>query len=384
MSNTTGTQHIGIIGAGIIGLGVGWLLARRGAEVSLFERGRAGQATTRVAAGMLAPFAEVGFEELDLMKLGEQSLRLYPRFLEELKEDAGYAPEFERCGTLLAGMDRDDAAVLKRLYEFRDRINLRVERLTGTGARDRQPLLAPGTTSAIWLPDDAQIDNRTLAQALKAAFVNKGGRLYEQCEVERLLWKGEEIEGLEAGGDSYRFDKVVVAAGPWSGQIGNFPGELMPPLRPVKGQILTLQRSSEFNLNMMIRTPRVYLVPKADGTLRIGATSEERGFDDQPTAGGVKELLEEAWEAIPSIYDLPLLEVTAGLRPAARDNAPVIGPLDSAKGLYLATGHYRDGILYTPVTAYGLAEELTGGAVSESLKPYRPGRFAGDQQDEFN
>lgn len=376
MKRASDQQKIGIVGGGIIGLSIGWRLARNGKEVTVLERNAAGQATTRVAAGMLAPFAEVGFEELDLMKLGEKSLELWPRFLAELEEDAGYAPVFDRCGTLLTGIDRDDAAVLKRLYEFRHRLNLRVERITGTEARERQPLLSPRTTSAVWLPDDAQIDNRRLAGAVKQAFENCGGELAEECEVRKLIVENDKVTGVETGVSEYRFDTVIVAAGPWSGNIGNLPDDVGPPIRPVKGQILTLRRTAEFDLNIMIRTPRVYLVPKNDGTLRVGATSEEQGFDDVPTAGGVKELLDDAWEVIPSIYDLPLIEITAGLRPAARDHAPVIGPAAGLDGLYFATGHNRDGILYSPVTAFGVAKELVQGTTCKSFENYRPQRFS--------
>jgi len=368
--------NVGIVGGGIIGLSIGWQLARRNIKVTIYESEKVGRQTSWVAAGMLAPFAEVGFEELNLMKLGKESLDLYPKFLKELKEDAGDVPEFDQCGTLLAGVDRDDMEILRRLYEFRDRIQLKVEFMTGSKARDFEPLLAPGATSGVWLPDDAQIDHRALIDALKQGFLNQGGSLKEKTKVKALDQENGAVRYVVTSEEeSYAHDVVCLAAGCWINQIEGIPEEARIPMRPVKGQIMSVYKTRDCDLTRMVRTPRVYLVPKKDGPIVIGATSEEQGFDTQPTAGGIKDLLDEAWDIIPSIYDLPLKVTTAGLRPAARDNAPVLGA-SSVEGLYYATGHYRSGILYTPVTAFGMVCELLDGEVWSSLEKYRPTRFS--------
>ena len=327
-----------------------------------------------MAAGMLAPYAEVGFEEIELMRLSQQSLNLYPRFLDELSEDAGDVPAFDRCGTLLVGVDRDDTEYLKRLYDFREELSLTVEMIGGSEAREREPLLSPRVVSAIWLPDDAQIDNRALLQSLKKAFEACGGLLLEQNTIEKVNLKEGRVNGVSTAFSEFRFDKVVVAAGCWSGKLDGIPEEVKPPVRPVKGQIITLRKTEDCELNGIVRSPRMYLVPKEDGTLRLGATSEEQGFDTTPTAGGQKELLEDGWEAVPSIYELPLEETVAGLRPASRDHAPIIGETE-IEGLVYATGHYRHGILLTPVTVYLLTEELLSDTRKEALEPFRPGRF---------
>ncbi|MFH5831459.1 glycine oxidase ThiO [Halalkalibaculum sp. DA384] len=367
-------MKIGIIGGGIIGLSIGWQLLRRGAEVTLFEKGTVGQEASRAAAGMLAPYAEVGFEEIELMKLGQESLRLYPRFLEELAEDVENVPEFDRCGTMLVGVDRDDTEHLQRLYNFREELSLTVEMITGTEAREREPLLSPKIVSAVWLPDDAQIDNRALVRCLRKAFESRGGLLLEKNAVQQIDLAGGTLRGLSTASSNFKFDKVILAAGCWSGKIAGIPDKIKPPIRPVKGQIITLQQTDDCDLKGIVRSPRFYLVPKEDGTIRLGATSEEKGFDQTPTAGGQKELLEEAWEAVPSIYDLPLVETIAGLRPASRDHAPIIGQTEM-EGLYYATGHYRHGILLTPITVYSIADEILDGTVAEVLEPFRPGRF---------
>lgn len=370
----TNTMNIAIIGGGIIGLGLGWQLCRRGAEVTIYDRGEAGQQASHAAAGMLAPHAEVGFEEIELMKLGQESLRLYPRFLDELSEDVSGIPELKQCGTLLIGTDRDDTEYLRRLHDFRERLNLSVELITGTEAREREPLLSPRVVSAVWLPDDAQIDNRLLIRSLKQAFIACGGSLKEHCPVEEVTFSGQSVEGVRTESGLAGHDTVVVAAGSWSGQITGIPEEAAQPVRPVKGQIITLQNTGECDLRGIVRSPRMYLVPKEDGTIRLGATSEEKGFDTRPTAGGAKELLEEGWEAVPSVYDLPLVETIAGLRPAGRDHAPVIGQ-SGAEGLFYATGHYRHGILLTPATVYALTDEILNRKAPDILRPFRPDRF---------
>src|SRR5699024_6613445 len=168
-------MKVGIIGGGIIGLGTGWQLARRGVDVTLFERNRVGEEASRMAAGMLAPSAEVGFEEVALMRLGQESLRLYPRLLDQLSADTDNIPQFDQCGTLMVGIDRDDTEQLKRLYDFRKELKLSAELITGTEAREREPLLSPNVVSAGWLPDDAQIDNRKLLKKLREAFQHRGG-----------------------------------------------------------------------------------------------------------------------------------------------------------------------------------------------------------------
>ncbi|SMO34674.1 glycine oxidase ThiO [Fodinibius sediminis] len=367
-------MNIGIIGGGIIGLGIGWQLVRRGQDVTLFERDTIGEGASRAAAGMLAPYAEVGFEEVPLMEFSRKSLHLYPQLLDELSEQVEEAPVFDQCGTMMAGIDRDDTEYLKRLYDFRRELNLSVELLTGTEAREREPLLSPNVVSALWLPEDAQVDNRKLLHKMKEAFEGAGGVLKEHTAVRKVQVDGSMITGLRTGKEAFEFDNVVLAAGCWSQQIGGIPGPIRPPVRPVKGQIITLEKTDDCPLKGTVRSPRMYMVPKEDGTIRLGATSEEKGFDTRPTAGGQKELLEHGWEMVPSIFDLPFVEVMAGLRPASRDHRPVLGESD-INGLYYATGHYRHGILMAPVTIYAMVEEILNEDGSELLNPFRPQRF---------
>jgi glycine oxidase len=180
---------------------------------------------------------------------------------------------------------------------------------------------------------------------------------------------------VEARGERVDAGVVVVAAGAWSGGLAGIPADVLPPVRPVKGQIVRLKRTNDFALAHMIRGPWAYLLPKADGTLVVGATQEEAGFDVAPTAGGVKNILEHAWEVVPSIYDLPLESIEVGLRPGTRDHRPVIGPT-RVRGLVMATGHFRHGILLAPATAEAVCAGVTTGRFRDDLAAFAPGRFA--------
>ncbi len=360
-----------IVGGGIIGLSIGWQLLRRHVEVTLIDRGEAGKAASWLAAGMLAPNAEVGFEEIDFLKFGEKSLSLYPAFLDTLKEDSGIAVPLDRCGTLMIALDRDDSEYLKRLYEFRKSLKLPAEWMSGSKARELEPMLSPKVVSGLWLANDAQIDNRLLVSALKQAFLNKGGTLIEQCRAHSIDVSARALH-TELG--TIEFSQLILAMGCWSRHIGGIREEHLPPVRPVKGQILTLQMSKELTLSKVVRSPRVYLAPKPDGRLVVGATSEERGFDESITAGGVLDLLQEAYEAVPAIYELTLQEVRVGLRPASRDNEPILGE-SPYPNIFYATGHYRHGILLAPVTAHEMSNYLLNGVFSDEAKPFLASRF---------
>ena len=370
-ANLPAKSDVVIVGGGIIGLSIGWQLLRRGVEVTLIDKGEAGKAASWLAAGMLAPNAEVGFEEMDFLKFGEKSLALYPQFLAELKNDSGIDVPLDPCGTLMIALDRDDSEFLRHLYDFRKSLKLPAEWLSSTKARDLEPLLSPKVVSGLWLPNDAQIDNRLLLSALKHAFLNKGGTLVEHCQVHSVDLS---TRTLSTQNGAIRFSRLVLSMGCWARHIGGISDEHLPPVRPLKGQILTLHMTKSLALSKVIRSPRVYLAPKPDGRLVVGATSEEKGFDDSITAGGVMDLLQEGYEAVPAIYEMTLQEVRTGLRPASRDNEPILGHSPHAHVFY-ATGHHRHGILLAPVTAYEMTNCILDGVFSDEAKPFTASRF---------
>jgi glycine oxidase len=359
-----------VIGGGIIGLSLGWQLLRRGVPVVLFERDKVGRAASWAAAGMLAPHSEVGFEEEEFLRLGIESLREYPRFLDELSSDAGRRVPLDDRGTMIVGFHRDDTERIRRLYEFREELGLPVKWLPGSAGREIEPLLSPRITAAIWLPDDCQINNRDLIEVLKDAFVARGGVLREDTPVRSFVIEDDRAIAVRTDDEEIAASSVVVAAGCWSAQIEG----IKPPVRPVKGQIVSLRMNGEFEFRHVVRAPDAYLLPKNDGRLLVGATQEEMGFDLTPTAGPVMRLIERGWEAIPSIYDLAIDSIDVGLRPGSRDNEPLIGPTE-VSDLYYATGHHRHGILLAPVTAYALCDMILDGKTSELLAPFHPSRF---------
>jgi glycine oxidase len=324
---------------------------------------------------MLAPDAEIGFEELELYKLNRESLRRWPDFAARIEAASGMDVDYRDEGTLIVADDRDSAEALRRLYDFQEEKGLDVEWLTGEEAREIEPFVAPRLTAAIYAPSDHQVDNRRLLEALRAAFEAEGGTLHEETPVRAVVPDPETPAVVTEDGTTVQGQAVVVAAGVWSRELEGLEPDARPPVRPVKGQMIQLRRKRPFDLQHVIRGPEAYLAPKSNGRIVMGATSEEMGFDTTVTAGGLYELLEGGWEVVPGILDLPVDETWAGLRPASRDHAPLLGPT-RAPGIVMATGHYRHGVLLTPVTAEEVARWVRTGETSDWLEPFSPTRFS--------
>jgi glycine oxidase len=366
-----------IVGGGAIGLAVGWRAARRGLSVVVLDRATPGEATSRVAAGMIAPIAEAAPSEPAVLALALESARRYPGFVEELVATGAPDPGYRSCGTLLVARDSDEAAALDRELAFRRSLELPVRRLRGSEARSLEPALAPTLRLGLEIPDDHAIDPRALVRALAHALEHAGGELRSGAEVTELICDGERVRGVRlADGLELEAEQVVVAAGPWSNAVPGLPPAARVPLRPVKGQILGLRDPSGPGLlERVIRMQPGYLVPRGDGRYVLGATVEERGFDTTVTAGAVFELLRDAIELVPGVSEFVVEELMAGIRPGTPDNAPAIGPgvLD---GLFWATGHYRHGILLAPITGELVAGALAGEPLPPLAEPFAPCRFA--------
>ena len=374
-------KKILIIGGGVIGLGIGWQLAKAGASVTIYDRAEAGRAASWAAAGMLAPLAEAHTEEPELLKLGCQSLARYPQWVRELEADAEMSIGYRVEGTLIVGLEPDDTHQLRHLYTAQQDLGLDVEWLTGREAREIEPALSPRVTAAIRCESDHQVDNRLMVKALQRAYQRRGGTLYENEAIKSIHIENGKATGVKTrDGEKQNADVIVLSAGCESAQIQGLPDAIRPPVRPVKGQMLALQMEAGITVKNVIRTVRarypmsVYLVPRTDGRLIIGATTEEMGFDTRLTAGGVFELLRGAWEAVPGVYELPMLETWTGLRPGSRDNAPILGKTPIENLIY-ATGHYRNGILLTPITAYEIAKLILTGETSNTIARFRLDRF---------
>jgi glycine oxidase len=369
-------QHVVIVGGGVIGLGTAWRSLARGIRVTVIDPEPASKAS-HVAAGMLAPVSELDYGEEELLRLGLASRDRYASFVAELEEvsgrDAGYRPD----GVLQVALDSDDLAVLDDLRRFQESLGIATEALSGRECRRREPMLAPSARGGLFAPDDGSIDPRRLTAALLAAIDRLGGTLVRDRAIEILIEGGRATSVRLAGGDVLHAEQVVLAAGPWSHELKGLPPDVVPPVRPVKGQVVRLRTTAPFLsqcLRGLVRGSSVYLVPRADGEIVMGATQEEMGYDTTVTAGGLWELLRDAHELVPGITELAFAEVNAGLRPGSPDNAPLLGP-SAVPGLLLATGHYRNGVLLTPVTADSMAETLATGEPPKIVQPFSPRRF---------
>ncbi|MBV2355604.1 glycine oxidase ThiO [Streptomyces sp. J2-1] len=373
------TYDVLVVGGGIIGLVTAWRSARRGLAVAVVDPEPGGGAA-RVAAGMLAAVTELHHGEERLLALNLESARRYPAFAAELAEVSGQDLGYRRCGTLAVALDADDRADLRELHALQLRCGLDADWLTGRECRRLEPMLAPGVRGGLRVDGDHQIDPRRLATALLTA-CERAGVAFHRARAERLDVRGGRATGLTlADGSAPGAGQVVLAGGAFSALLDGVPEEVRPPVRPVKGQVLRLTVPARYapflsrTVRAVVRGSGVYLVPRENGELVIGATSEEQGFDTTVTAGGVYELLRDAHALLPGITELPLTETRAGLRPGSPDNAPLLGP-SGLDGLLLATGHHRNGVLLTPVTGDVMAETLAGGAVPAVARPFAPERF---------
>src|SRR5512144_1622454 len=361
-----------IVGGGVIGLAIAWRAAGRGLRVSVVDPDP-GSGASRVAAGMLAPVTEVHYGEERLLALTLASAARYPDFVADLAEASGRDPGYRACGTLAVALDADDLAA------FQASLGLAIERLTGRECRRLEPMLAPSVRGGVLVEGDHQVDPRRLVPALLTA-VERAGVTMSRAAAAEIVVAADRVAGVRlADGTEIAADVVVLAAGCRSAAIAGLPEHVVPPVRPVKGQILRLHGDPRHpflgrTVRGLVAGSPVYVVPRADGEIVLGATMEEQGYDERVTAGGVYELLRDAHLVLPGISELPLVETAAGLRPGTPDNAPLIGPAQ-LPGLVLATGHHRNGILLTPVTADAVAELLATGALPDLAAPFAPDRF---------
>lgn len=368
-----------VVGGGIIGLVTAWRTAQRGLSVAVVDPGPGGGAA-QVAAGMLAAVTELHYGEQTLLALNVESARRYPRFAAELSEASGQDLGYRACGTLAVALDADDRAHLRELHAFQRKSGLESVWLSGRECRRLEPMLAPGVRGGLRVDGDHQIDPRRLASALVTA-CERAGVTFHRQRAERLSVIQDRAQGVTlTDGTALTAGQTVLATGSHSASLPGVPDEARPPVRPVKGQVLRLTvppRYAPFlsrTIRAVVRGSHLYLVPRVNGELVVGATSEELGWDTTVTAGGVYELLRDAHELVPGITELPLTETCAGLRPGSPDNAPLLGPT-TLPGLLLATGHYRNGVLLTPVTGDAMAHALTTGELPPEAAPFAPDRF---------
>ena len=365
---------VAVAGGGLIGLATAWRAAQRGLSVTVVDDSP-GTGASAASAGMLAPVTEAGYREEALLRLGLASVQRWPAFAADVEAASGTPVGLRTAGTLVVGFDEDDVRELTALHAFQTELGLAAERLTPREARRREPSLTPRVRGGLLVAGDHSVDGRALHAALLRAAEDTGVRLVRD-RVTALRVDGGRAAGLEtAGGASVVAGSVVLALGAHSGRL---PGVPPLPVRPVKGQILRLAGATDLlegTVRALVRGRQVYLVPYAGDRLIVGATTEDRGFDPTVTAGGVHDLLHDAIDVVPGISELELVETLARWRPGTPDNAPLLGP-GPLPGLVLATGHHRNGVLLTPVTAEVTAELLATGRLPELASSFTADRFA--------
>ncbi|GHC91973.1 glycine oxidase ThiO [Nocardiopsis terrae] len=379
-----------VVGGGVIGRVTAWRVAQRGLSVTLVEpdpvtEPSSARAASTVAAGMLTPATEAVFGEEELMEFGVRSAGLYTDFVTELQAASGVDVGHRRTGTLLVAFDRDDLAVLTRLHELHRHLGVPTERLTSRGCRRLEPVLAPGVRGGVLAPEDHSVDPRRLLLALALAGEREGVReVRGHAEEITSPGPGGARLGVRlADGSVLPADQAVLAAGCWGDRV-RVPEPVVPPLRPVKGQLLRARVPAgepplvNRTVRGLVRGFPVYLVPRDGGEVVVGATQEELGHDTALTVGGLWQVLRDARELVPGVSELEVTETCVGLRPGSPDNEPLLGPT-RVPGLHLAAGHFRHGVLLAPATGDAMAEALTRGALPAYARRFAADRFTAGQ-----
>lgn len=356
-----------IIGAGVVGAACAWRLASAGLRVIVFDRQAPGSGASQAALGVLGfharPQMPAAFD-----RLCRQSRRYYPAIVDELREVTGQAPDYRPCGQLSVALNEGDLDQLEEDYSANVALGVQVDRPTPEECQ----LLAPGLNQrvcgALFLPDDAWIDNTALTLTIVRA-AEQAGAVFKRGEVQTIVHESGRVSGVRVDGELWPAGWFVIAAGCWSGQIVGGPSL---PVQPVRGQALMVAGQP---IRRIVMSPRGYLVPKGDGQSMIGATVEQVGFDEANTLGGIWELVEAGLEIAPRLKGSEFLGAWAGLRPGTPDNLPFIGPFGEFPNLIAATGHFRNGILLAPITAAMVRSIVTGEAPPADLGPFSPDRI---------
>lgn len=369
------SRDVVVVGAGIIGAAIGWRCAQRGLTVTMVDPDPS-RGAWRTAAGLLAPVTELHYAEAPLFALGTASLARYADFCTELTALTDLPTAFWRCGTISSAWDGADVAALRDLHAFWRTLGVEADLFTGRELRALEPALAPGLPGGLLARDDHSVDPRLLHAALLRAAGLAGARLLRDTGALRV--RHDRVEAIVMGdGTVISAGAVVIAAGAWSGSVAGLPSDARPAVRPVKGQTVLLRPARpvlQHVVRASVQGNHVYLVPRESGDIVVGASLEEAGFDERPRAGAVYDILRDALTVVPELAEAEQVEVRTGLRPGSPDNAPLIGE-SGVHGLLLATGHYRNGVLLTPVTADLVAGYLATGGWDELAAPFAPTRF---------
>lgn len=369
------TFDVAIAGGGLIGSSIALELARAGLRVGVFDRHEPGMEASWASAGILSPAPESP-AMIGMVPLGKASMQIYLGFVAMVEELSGQSVGYRRKGTLEVLTSRHAREELSTIIAVHHGLGLRAEPLSAVDARELEPSLREDVEAAVLRPDEASVDNRLLTQALLSSARNSGVEIFSNCGVDAIWREGEQCKGLIASSEKISAKHTIIAAGCFSGEIRG--AEPYVPVRPAKGQMISL-RCPEAKIERVLWGDDIYLVPRNDGRILAGATVEYTGFDKSLTAGGQRKLLSAAIDLVPALTKARIEETWAGLRPDSQDHLPILGPTD-LQGLIIATGHFRSGVLLTPITAKLIREWIISGNVSEDCDRFSPLRFVNAQK----
>jgi glycine oxidase len=369
------TYDVAIIGGGIIGASIAFELAPKKVRVIVLDRREPGQEASWAAAGMLSP-APHSPRDLPLVSFARESLRLYPQFVTAIEEASGKPAAHAREGALEIFMSADAEGESENRARGLRRLGFSAESISADAVRQMDPAISPSACSAVRLPEEETVEPRALMDALLTSLHNCGVEVRASCEASGLLIERDRCTGVIAGGEKILAEHVVVAAGCFSAEVADQASlSHLAPTRPVRGQMLALRpKNSAPQLRHVVRSEQGYLVPRKDGTIVVGSTLEEAGFEKQVTAAGLHKMLNGAIEMCPALGAADVIETWAGLRPGSPDDLPILGPVDIA-GLWMATGHYRNGILLAPATANLMRDWILGVKPALNASGFSPMRF---------
>ncbi len=373
MERRTGKPNVAIIGAGVIGLSVGWRLAQAGCAVSIFDKSRAGRGASWAAAGMLGASAEASSTNEHLYDFGLKSLALWPAFASELGTVSSVDLGLRTEGTLLVARSSQEVQWLNDIVEGPLIRNGEVRELSLEEVAKFEPGISSDINAAAFCQTDTQVDIRQIVTALELAVKGAGATLHENLPVEGVICSDQTVKAVQVAGELLPIDVVIVAAGFESGKL---PIQNLPevPVKPVKGQIAALGSSPRLRLRHVVRSEGGYLVPRKDGRVLVGATAEEGETDRRPSPRQTEKLFAFARDLLPKTADLNILDQWAGIRPGTPDGMPILGPC-SISGLVLATGHYRNGVLWAPATAQAITQLVLEDEVLRPVDSFSVERF---------
>lgn len=358
-----------IIGGGVIGLSLARELRKKGfSQITILEKGLVGQEASNAAAGMLAPQAETDRADT-FFDLCRQSRNLYPQLAEELLDETGIDIELDRSGTLYVAFNENDVNEIRGRYEWQKKAGLEAEHLTARETHKLEPFISPDSLESLFFPNDWQVENRQLLKALSKYAELNGIKIIEQTEVKSLIIESGKIKGISTNRDKKHFaDIVILATGAWTSLI-KADGLQLPKVKPIRGQMISFHTAKRL-FTRVIYSPRGYIVPRKLGRILAGATVEDVGFENETTENGIEFVRRNTAEISPSLANLPIDEKWSGLRPFAENGLPIIGEIPEAENLYIATAHYRNGILLAPLTAKVLSEKISDRKESEFLRKF--------------